>query len=119
MFVVEVVVFVYKLGLKDKYEDVVLFFCSFIQQVFKDLELFFWFFLVDDFEVKLFDEFFLFDFLKFLNYVIFGDVDVERCEKIRCIVFFIGQVCYVFCYLFNVQYQFVKCLMFLVLYYVC
>ena len=79
--------------------------CSFaapIQQAFKDSEPLPWPPSADDLEVKSSDERLPSDLLKFLNYVISGDADVERCEKTRRIVLSIGQVRHVPRYPLNV-----------------
>ena len=102
MSVAEAVAFAYKLGSKDKYEDVALLLRSSIQQAFKDSEPLPWPPSADDLEVKSSDELLLSDLLKFLNYVISGDADVERCEKTRRIVLSIGQVRHVPRYPLNV-----------------
>ena len=94
MSVAEAVAFAYKLGSKDKYEDVALLLCSSIQQAFKDSEPLPW--------PPSSDELLPSDLLKFLNYVISGDADVERCEKTRRIVLSIGQVRHVPRYPLNV-----------------
>lgn len=102
MSVAEAVAFAYKLGSKDKYEDVALLLRSSIQQAFKDSEPLPWPPSADDLEVKSSDELLPSDLLKFLNYVISGDADVERCEKTRRIVLSIGQVRHVPRYPLNV-----------------
>ena len=102
MSVAEAVAFAYKLGSKDKYEDVALLLRSSIQQAFKDSEPLPWPPSADDLEVKSSDELLPSDLLKFLNYVISGDADVERCEITRRIVLSIGQVCHVPRYPLNV-----------------
>ena len=88
----DAVVYAYKLGSKDKYEDVALLLHSLIQRAFKELKLLPWPPSADDLEVKSSDELIPSDLVKFLNYVISGDADVERCEKTARIALSIGQV---------------------------
>ena len=67
MSVAEAVAFAYKLGSKDKCEDVALLLRSSIQQAFKDSEPLPWPPSADDLEVKSSDELLPSDLLKFLN----------------------------------------------------
>ena len=81
----------YMLGSKDKYEDVALLLHSVIRE-FKESKSHPWPPSADDLEVKSSDELLPPDLVKFLNYVISGDTNVEKCEKTRRIVLSIGQV---------------------------
>ena len=91
----EAVSFAYQLGSKDKYQDVALLLRSSIQRAFKEAKPLPWPPSADDLEVKSSDEVLPSDLLKFLNYVISGDSDVERCEKTGRIVLSIGQVLHI------------------------
>ena len=91
----EAVSFAYQLGSKDKYQDVALLLRSSIQREFKEAKPLPWPPSADDLEVKSSDEVLPSDLLKFLNYVISGDSDVERCEKTGRIVLSIGQVLHI------------------------
>ena len=93
--VAEAVSFAYQLGSKDKYQDVAQLLRSSIQRAFKEAKPLPWPPSADDLEVKSSDEVLPSDLLKFLNYVISGDSDVERCEKTGRIVLSIGQVLHI------------------------
>lgn len=86
--VADAVAYASKLGSKDKYEDVALLLRSLIQRAFKESEPLPWPPSADDLEVKSSDEPLPSDLVKFLNYVISGDADVERCEKTGRIVLY-------------------------------
>lgn len=88
----DAVAYAYKLGSKDKYEDVALLLRSLIQQAFKESKPLPWPPSADDLEVTSSDELLPSDLVKFLNYVISGNVDGQRCEKTGRIVLSIGQV---------------------------
>lgn len=90
--VADAVTYAYKLGSKDKYEDVALLLRRIIQQAFNESKSLPWPPTADDLEVKSSDELLPPDLLKFLNFVISGDADMEKSEKIRRIVLSIGQV---------------------------
>ena len=89
--VADAVTYAYKLGSKDKYEDVALLLHSIIQQAFKESTSLPWPPTADDLEVKSLDEL-PHDLIQFLNFLISGKADVEKCEKTRCFVISIGQV---------------------------
>jgi len=90
--VADAVVYTYKLGSKDKHEDVALLLRSLIQGAFKESKPLPWPPSADDMEGKSSDELIPSDLVKFLNYVISGDADGERCQKTEQIVLSIGQV---------------------------
>ena len=90
--VAEAVVYAYKIGSKDKYEDVALLLRGIIQQAFKDSKSLPWPPTADDLDVKSSEELLPPDLVKFLNFVIAGDGDVDHSEKTKRIVLSIGQV---------------------------
>ena len=90
--VADAVAYAYKLGSRDKYEDVALLLRSSIQRAFKESKPLPWPPSADDLEVNSSDELLPSDLVKFLNYVISGDAHVVRCEKTERIVLSIGQV---------------------------
>lgn len=92
--VADAVAYAYKLGSKDKYEDVALLLRGTIQQVFLESKPLPWPPTADDLEIKSSSELLPPDLLKFLNIVLFGDADLEKCEKTKRIVLSIGQVRY-------------------------
>ena len=81
--VADAVSYAYQLGSKDKYEDMALLLRSIIQQEFNEPKLLPWPPTADDLEVKSSDELLPPDLVKFLNFVISGDADMEKCEKTR------------------------------------
>ena len=89
MSVADAVTFAYKLGSKDQHEDVAMFLRIIIQQAFKPSKPLPWPPTADDLEVESPDELLPPDFL---NFVISGDADVEKCEKTKWLVFSLGQV---------------------------
>ena len=92
MSVADAVTFAYKLGCKDQHEDVAMFLRRIIQQVFKTSKPLPWPPTADDLEVESPDELLPPDLVKFLNFIISVDADVEKCEKTKRLVFSLGQV---------------------------
>ena len=90
--VADAVGFAYKLGCSDKYEDVAQLLHSKIRQGFNESKSLPWPPTADDLEVKDADELLPPDIKKFLNLLIFNDMDVAKCEKSSRIVLSIGQV---------------------------
>ena len=90
--VADAVAYAYKLGSRDKYEDVALLLRSSIQRAFKESKPLPWPPSADDLEVNSSDELLPSDLVKFLNYVISGDAHVVKCEKTERIVLSLGQV---------------------------
>jgi hypothetical protein len=90
--IADAVTYAYKLGSKDKYGDVALLLHSTIQRAFNESKSLPWPPTADDLEVKSSDELLPPDLMKFLNFVIAGDTDMEKCKKTRRIVLSIGQV---------------------------
>lgn len=90
--VTDAVTYAYMLGSKDKYEDVALLLRGIIQQTFNESKSLPWPPTADDLEVSSSDELLPLDLMKFLNLIISGDADMEKCEKTRRIVLSIGQV---------------------------
>jgi len=88
----DAVAYAYKLGSQDKYVDVALQLRSIIKQAFNDSKPLPWPPTADDLEANSSEKFLPPDLVKFLNFVISGEVDVEKCEKTRRIVLSIGQV---------------------------
>ena len=82
----------YKLGTKDKCDDLALLLYGIIKQAFKESKSLPWPPTPDDFEIKSSDELIPPDPVNILEFLICGDRDVEMCEETRCIVLFIGQV---------------------------
>ena len=82
----------YMLGSKDKYKDVALLLRSTIQHAFKESKPLPWPPRADDLEVASSNELLPLDLIKFLNYLLSGDADMDRCEKAKRIVLSIGQV---------------------------
>lgn len=72
--------YAFKLGSKDKYEDVALLLRNIIQWAFSESKSLPWPPTADDLEVKSSEEFLPPDLVKFLNFIISGDADVEKCE---------------------------------------
>ncbi|KAK3700755.1 hypothetical protein QZH41_010937 [Actinostola sp. cb2023] len=89
--VADAVVYAYKLGSKDKYEDVALLLRNLIQQAFKQSKSLPWPPSADELEVNSTDEILPPDLVRFLNYVVSGDENERKCEKTRRIVLSIGQ----------------------------
>lgn len=90
--VADAVAFAYKLGSTDKYEDMALLLRSIIQRAYKESTPLPWPPTADDLEVKSSDEILPHELLKFLNFVISGEADMDTCEKTRRIVLSVGQV---------------------------
>ena len=90
--VTDVVTYAYKLGSKDKYEDVALLLRGIIQHTFNESKSLPWPPTADDLEVKSSDELIPLDLMKFLNLINSGEADLEKSEKTRRIVHSRGQV---------------------------
>jgi hypothetical protein len=81
--VADAVAYAYKLGSKDKYEDMALLLRRIIQQAFNESKSLPWPPTADDLEIKSSYELLPSDLVKFLNFIISGDADMaEKCEKI-------------------------------------
>ena len=83
--------YAYRLGSKDKYEDVALLLCCVIKNAFTESKSLSLPPTADDLDIKSSDELLPPDLVKFLNFVMSGEAD-EKCEKTRCIVLSIAQV---------------------------
>ena len=90
--VADAVTYAYKLGTKDKYEDLALLLRGIIKQAFNESKSLPWPPTPEDLEIKSSDELLPSDLVRFLNFLVRGDADVEKCEKTRRIVLSIGQV---------------------------
>ena len=88
----DAVTYAYKLGSKDKYKDVALLLRGMIQQAFCESRPLPWPPTAEDLEVHSMNDVLPTDLVKFLNAVITGDTDMNRCEKTRRVVFSLGQV---------------------------
>ena len=81
----------YKLGSKDKFEEVAMLLRGIIQRAFKASPELPWPPTADDLDIKSADHLPA-ELLDFLNYVISGEADLEKCQTTRRIVLSIGQV---------------------------
>lgn len=88
----EVVSLAYKLGAKDRIEEVALILRSKIQQVFSNSKPLLWPPTPDDLDYDSSDELLPCDLVKFLNLLLTGEKDRGNCEKSRRVVSSIGQV---------------------------
>ena len=90
--VAEAVAYAYKSGSMDKIKDVALLLRNLIQQAFKQSKPLSWPPTADDLEVNSADELLPADLVRFLNYIISGEPETEKCKKTRRITLSIGQV---------------------------
>ena len=81
--VTDAVTYAYKLGSKDKYEDVALLLHGLIQLASCVSRPLPWPPTTDDLEVHSLNDVLPIDLIKFLSAVITGDTDMNRCEKTR------------------------------------
>lgn len=88
----EAVACAYKLGSKDKYEDVALLLHDTIKKTFRESKSLPWPPTADDLEVTSLDDLLPSDLMKFLTLIISGDADIKKCEKTRRLVLSISQV---------------------------
>lgn len=89
--VADAVAHAYKLGSKDKYQDVALLLRGTIQKTFRESKTLPWPPTADDLVTSV-DNLLPSDLMKFLNLIISGDADIEKCEKTRRLVLSITQV---------------------------
>ena len=81
----------YKMGCKDKYEDVALLLRGTIQKTFREANSLPWPPTADDLVMSL-DDLLPSDLMRFLTLIISGDADLEKSEKTRYLVLSISQV---------------------------
>ena len=76
--VADAVTYAYKLGTKDKYEDLALLLRGIIKQAFNESKSLPWPPIPEDLEIKSSDELLPSDLVRFLNFLVRGDADVEK-----------------------------------------
>ncbi|KAK5866345.1 hypothetical protein PBY51_020544 [Eleginops maclovinus] len=81
----------YKLGSKEKNEDVALLLCGTIQKTFRESKTLPWPLTANDLVTSL-DNLLPSDIMEFLTLIISGDTDMEKCDKTRRLVLSISQV---------------------------
>ena len=81
--VADAVTYAYKLGSKDKYEDVALLLRGLIWQASCESQPLSWPPATEDLEVHSLNDVLPTDLIKFLSAAITGDTDMNRCEKTR------------------------------------
>ena len=90
--VADAVTYAYKLGTKDKCEDLTLLFRGIIKRAFNESKSLPWPPTPDDLKIPSSDELLPPALVKSLNFLICGDAVMETYEKNRRIVLSIGQV---------------------------
>jgi len=90
--VAEAVTYAYRLGSKDKFEDVALHLRSVVQGMFNESTPLPWPPTADELDARASEEYLPTDLVKFLSTLILGEADVEKSEKSRRLVLSVAQV---------------------------